>query len=319
MKVLVTGAAGFIGSHVSELLVARGHRVVGLDCFSDFLYSAEAKRRNAAHLARELGDAMVMREGDICDDALVAELIAGVDVVCHLAALAGVRPSLRDPHAYVRANLDGTIAVLEGCRAAGMQRLVFASSSSVYGVRNLQAGAFREDDPDLRPASVYGATKRSGELLCSAYRDLYGIGVSALRFFTVYGPRQREDMAIHKFVRAAVEGRSIPMFGDGSSRRDYTFIADIAAGTVAAIERVQPGSFAAYNLGGTQTTSLAELIAVIGEVTGLAMKIEELPNQPGDVPLTYADITRAAAELGYAPTTGVRDGVAAFWAWFQAR
>jgi UDP-glucuronate 4-epimerase len=177
--------------------------------------------------------------------------------------------------------------------------------------------AFREDDPCLEPASPYAATKRAGELLCSTYRDLFGLGISALRFFTVYGPRQRPDMAIHKFAAAIHAGRAIPVFGDGTTRRDYTFIDDIVAGVVAACERVTPGRFDIYNLGGTVTTSLAELIAIIEEAVGKPAIIERQPLQPGDVPITYADVSKATRDLGYAPTTSVRDGVARFWAWYR--
>jgi UDP-glucuronate 4-epimerase len=253
------------------------------------------------------------------------DLIAdpSIDVVCHLAALAGVRPSLADPPRYIRTNLEGTTNILEAMRAAGLARLVFASSSSVYGSRGDpaaldQAAAFREDDPCLRPASPYAATKRAGELICSTYRDLFGIGVSSLRFFTVYGPRQRPDMAIHQFVRDVAAGVPITMFGNGSTRRDYTFIDDIVAGTVAAIERVQPGSYTIYNLGGTRTTSLSDLIAIIEKTLGRRAQIERRPIAPGDVPLTYADITNARRDLGYQPTTPIETGIARFWDWLRA-
>src|SRR5688500_7925408 len=201
MRIVVTGAAGFIGSHTCERLVARGHEVIGLDAFDDYLYAADHKRRNATDLAKLERFRLV--EGNICDpDAVASVITPDVDVVCHLAALAGVRPSLAEPLRYVRTNLHGTVAILEAMRHGRCRRLAFASSSSVYGART-ELAAFREDDPCLTPASPYAATKRAGELLCSTYRDLFGIGVSALRFFTVYGPRQRPDMAIHKFVAAA--------------------------------------------------------------------------------------------------------------------
>src|SRR5205085_2216586 len=224
MRIVVTGAAGFIGSHTCERLVARGHDVLGLDAFDDYLYAAELKRRNAAVLA-ELPRFRLI-EANICDAAAVATAITpDVDVVCHLAALAGVRPSLAQPLRYLRTNIEGTGVLVERMRELGKQRLVFASSSSVYGAkRGTEVAAFREDDPCLTPASPYAATKRMNELQLSTYRDLFGIGVTALRFFTVYGPRQRPDMAIAKFVGAIARGAPITLFGDGSSRRDYTFI-----------------------------------------------------------------------------------------------
>ena len=320
MRILVTGAAGFIGSHLSELLVSRGHTVRGVDVFSDFLYPAEPKRANAEALAQELSpESFELIEADIRDPDAMRTAAEGMEVVCHLAALAGVRPSLSDPQSYMRTNLEGTINVFEAARAAGIDRIAFASSSSVYGSRDKSVPEpFREADPCLAPASPYGASKRAGELLCSTYRDLYGIGLSALRFFTVYGPRQRSDMAIHKFVALAAADKPITLFGDGSSARDYTFVADIVAGTAAACERVEPGAYNVYNLGGTQTTTLAELVDTIGEVTGLNIQINREPDQPGDVPITFADITEAKRDLGYEPTTDLRTGIAAFWEWFQA-
>jgi len=301
VKILVTGAAGFIGSHTCERLVSLGHEVVGVDCFDDYLYPAAPKRANAAELVAGLDRARFrLVEADIGDVAAMDRLIGeGADVICHLAALAGVRPSIAEPLRYVRANLHGTTVILEAMRAHGLRRLAFASSSSVYGVRAApgealtEVAAFREDDPCLHPASPYAATKRAGEMLCSTYHDLYGIGSASLRFFTVYGPRQRPDMAIHKFVAAIAAGRPITLFGDGSTRRDYTYIDDIVTGTVAACLWVQPGALEVFNLGGTHTTSLAELVAMCEQVVGKPAVIERLPLQPGDVPVTYADITRS--------------------------
>jgi len=321
MKVLVTGAAGFIGSHTVERLVARGHHVVGLDSFDGYLYPSDVKRGNAAALARAVAaDRFRLVEGTVADEAVVTALVRDTapDVVCHLAALAGVRPSLAEPLRYIDTNVRGTTTILEACRQLGVARIVFASSSSVYGARELaDVVAFREDDPCLHPASPYAASKRAGELLCSTYRDLYGLGISALRYFTVYGPRQRPDMAIHKFVAAIAAGRAITFFGDGTSRRDYTFIDDIVSGTVAAVERVEPGAYRVYNLGGTATTSLAELVALIEQVVGKPAILDRQPWQPGDVPVTYADITNAARDLAYAPTTTIRDGLERFWAWYR--
>lgn len=316
MHVVVTGAAGFIGSHVVEQLVAGGHRVTGIDAFDPYLYPAEVKRRTAAVLARLPLDAFRLVTADVCDPAAVAAAVGeDVDVVCHLAALAGVRPSLADPVRYLRTNIVGTGVIVERMRALGLRRLVFASSSSVYGARpGAEIAAFREDDPCLAPASPYAATKRMNELQLAAWRELAGLGVIALRFFTVYGPRQRPDMAIARFLDALAHGRPITLFGDGSSRRDYTFIDDIVRGVIAAIERVEPGRYDVYNLGGTRTTSLAELVALLEQVTGRRAAIERAPDQPGDVPITYADITRARAALGYAPTTPLADGLARQWA-----
>ena len=319
MKVVVTGAAGFIGSHTCEALVARGHEVTGFDSFDGYLYAADVKRANAAELARL--ERFTLVEGDLCDRAAIARVITpATDVVCHLAALAGVRPSLVEPLRYLRTNIEGTGVVIERMRELSLQRLVFASSSSVYGAKpGTDVAAFSEDDPCLTPASPYAATKRMNELQLSAYRDLFGLGVFALRYFTVYGPRQRPDMAIHKFTRAITAGQPITLFGDGSSRRDYTFIDDIVAGTVAAIERIQPGRYELLNLGGTATISLRDLVSVIERTVGKPAVIDWQPTQPGDVPITYANVARARAALGYAPTTRIEDGVRRFWDWFQRR
>lgn len=324
MHVVVTGAAGFIGSHTTERLVALGHRVTGLDVFDDYLYPAAVKRRNAAALAELPPERFQLITGDICDpDAVARAITPDVDVVCHLAALAGVRPSLAEPLRYLRTNITGTGVIIERMRALGLSRLVFASSSSVYGAKpgaDLRAvAAFSEDDPCLTPASPYAATKRMNELQLSTYRDLFGLGVFALRYFTVYGPRQRPDMAIPKFLAAIAAGKPVTLFGDGSSRRDYTFIDDIVAGTVAAIERVAPGRYELFNLGGTHTISLRELVETCEQVVGKRAIIDWQPMQPGDVPVTYANIDRAHAALGYQPTTRVADGIARQWAWVQAQ
>jgi UDP-glucuronate 4-epimerase len=317
MRIVVTGAAGFIGSHASERLVARGHEVIGFDVFDDFLYAAELKRRNAAVLAALPRFRLI--EGDICDSTAIAALITpDVDVVCHLAALAGVRPSLAQPLRYLRTNIEGTGVILERMRALGLQRFVFASSSSVYGAKDgTDVAAFREDDPCLTPASPYAATKRMNELQLSTYRDLFGLGVVALRFFTVYGPRQRPDMAIAKFTAAIAAGTPLTLFGDGMSRRDYTYIDDIVTGTVAAIESVSPARYEIYNLGGTKTISLNELVSTIERVVGKPAMINWQPDQPGDVPITYANIDRARKVLGYAPTTTPELGIRRYWDWLR--
>jgi UDP-glucuronate 4-epimerase len=321
MRVLVTGAAGFIGSHTCERLVARGHSVIGVDSFDDYLYPPEIKRANADELARLPVERFKLVQANICDAAAMSSLITeDVDVVCHLAALAGVRPSLVDPLRYIRTNVEGTGVVLEQMTRVRLRRLVFASSSSVYGVKpGTTSVGFREDDPCLSPASPYAATKRMNELQLSAYRDLYGLGVFALRYFTVYGPRQRPDMAIHKFSRSIALGEPVTLFGDGSSRRDYTYIDDVVAGTLAAIERVESGRYELLNVGGTATISLRELVGVIEHTIGRSATIEWRPAQPGDVPITYADTSRARALLDYVPTTTVTAGVPRFWEWLQPR
>ncbi|MBZ0232813.1 MAG: NAD-dependent epimerase/dehydratase family protein [Deltaproteobacteria bacterium] len=323
MKVFLTGAAGFIGSHTAERLVAAGHEVVGFDSFDDYLYPSGVKRTTAATLLASLPSARFrLVEGDIADETAVATVFSShrPDVICHLAALAGVRPSLAEPLRYTRTNVHGTTVILEACRRHGIDRVVFASSSSVYGVRDpVHVVAFREEDPCLHPASPYAATKRAGELMCSTYRDLFGIGISSLRFFTVFGPRQRPDMAIHKFVAAISSGRPIHVFGDGTSRRDYTYIDDIVSGVVAACLRVEPGAYNIYNLGGTVTTSLAELVSMIEVVVGRAAIIDRQPVQPGDVPITFADVNNAARDLDYSPSTPVRLGLERFWEWYRTR
>jgi UDP-glucuronate 4-epimerase len=318
MHVLVTGAAGFIGSHVCEALRARGHRVSGLDNFDDVPYPSAVKRAVAAELA---AGGIAIAEGDVARPADVAAVLdESVDIVVHLAALAGVRTSLAHPLRYLRTNVEGTGVVIERMRALGKQRLVFASSSSVYGAKQgAQVAAFSEDDPCLTPASPYAATKRMNELQLWTYRQLFGLGVYALRFFTVYGPRQRPDMAIAMFTRAIASGAAIPVFGDGSSRRDYTFISDIVAGVVAATERVTPGSYELINLGGTQTISLSDLIGTIERVVGKPAIIERRPDQPGDVPITFANVTRARQLLDYAPTTPPDVGIARYWEWLKPR
>ena len=309
MRVLVTGGAGFIGSHVCDALLARGDEVTVLDNFNDF-YDPAIKRRNAAALR---GARVV--EGDIRDRSLVASLFdrGRFDGLVHLAAMAGVRPSLQDPLHYVDVNLTGTMVLLEELRARPSTRHVFASSSSVYGSN--EKVPFREDDDIHRPVSPYAATKRAGELLCSTHHHLYGMPTSCLRFFTVYGPRQRPEMAIHKFVAACLAGRPIPFFGDGSTRRDYTYVDDVVDGVVRALDRC--AGFEIYNLGESQTTSLSELVAMIGEACGREPVLDRQPLQPGDVTITYADVSKAREKLGYDPRTPVREGIERFVRWYR--
>lgn len=320
MNFLVTGAAGFIGSHLCERLVTGGHRVVGLDNFDPF-YAEAVKRRNLAGLLA--GPRFTLVEADIRDpaamDARLDEAGVGpIDVVVHLAARAGVRPSIEEPLLYSQVNLDGTVAVLELARRRGVRRFVFGSSSSVYG--NNERVPFSEADPVEHPISPYAATKRAGELLCHTYHHLYGLSVVCLRFFTVYGPRQRPDLAIHKFARLLAEGRPIPMFGDGSTERDYTYVDDILQGVEGAIrytERAEP-AFEIVNLGESRTTTLTRLIDLVAGALGVEPRIERHPLQPGDVRRTFADVSRAREIFGYEPTTPVEEGIPRFVEWFRS-
>lgn len=315
--ILVTGAAGFIGSHVCEALLRRGDRVIGLDNFNTF-YDPAIKRQNAAIL--EAYPHFEMVEGSTLDPAVREEVFgrAQFDAVLHLAAWAGVRPSIEKPALYQRENIEATVALMDEVRArqtddGTMAKFVFASSSSVYGAN--KKVPFCETDNVDHPVSPYAATKKACELLAHTYHHLFGLRVTGLRFFTVYGPRQRPEMAIHKFTRRIVNGEPIPMFGDGTSARDYTYIDDIVAGTVAAIDHCS--AYHVYNLGNSDTVSLASLIDTIGTALGTTPKVEQLPMQPGDVPLTYADISRAREELGYAPQTSIQSGVEKFVAWYR--
>jgi len=312
-SILVTGAAGFIGSHLCEALLERGDRVVGLDNFNDF-YDPAIKRANLAGPLARPGFALV--EGDIRDAAAVARVFrehAPTSVV-HLAAMAGVRPSLQDPALYHDVNCTGTAVVLQAARAAGVGRFVFGSSSSVYG-GNPQV-PFHEDDDVSRPVSPYAATKRANELTCHTFHHLYGMDIACLRFFTVYGPRQRPEMAIHKFVRLTEAGQPLPLFGDGRSERDYTYVDDILDGVLKAHD--QSRGFRVYNLGESRTISLRDLVAAIGRATGKEPRVDWQPPQPGDVPRTYADIGRAKAELGYAPKVDLDEGLRRFVAWYRS-
>lgn len=312
--VLLTGGAGFIGSHVARRLLDRGDRITVLDDFNDF-YDPGLKRANA--LEFEGRDDWRLVEGDIRDEALVDRLFRNqeFDAVIHLAARAGVRPSLKEPILYEDVNCIGTLRLLEAARHHGPKSFVFASSSSVYGIN--EKVPFSESDPVDLPISPYATTKRAGELLCFNYAHLYGLRISCLRFFTVYGPSQRPEMAIAKFTDLLARGETIPMYGDGGSRRDYTYIDDIVDGVVAALD-LEP-KFEIFNLGGSQTTSLADLVAWIAEELGVEPKIERHPDQPGDVPITYADVTKAGEMLGYAPKVPIREGLRRYVAWYNSR
>ena len=287
--------------------------MTAVDNFDPF-YSPELKRRNiAAHLANTR---YRLIEVDIRDlDGLAGGLEGGYDVIVHLAAKAGVRPSIRDPLAYVEVNVGGTQTLLELARRGGSRQFVFASSSSVYGVN--PEVPWRESTPVLRPISPYAATKVSGELLGHVYSHLYGIRFLALRFFTVYGPRQRPDLAIHKFARAMLAGEPIPLFGDGTTSRDYTYIDDVIAGVRAAID-YEGSLYEVINLGNSRAVTLAEMVRVLEEELGVEAKIERKPQQPGDVPQTWADIEKARRLLGYEPLTEFREGVRRFAAWLRS-
>ena len=311
--VLVTGGAGFIGSHVTEALLARGDTVVVLDNFDDF-YDPALKRAN---LAAAHGDRFRLIEGDIRSDADLAAAFSAFsyDAIVHLAARAGVRPSLADPALYADVNVTGTARLLAHAGRNDVPYLVYGSSSSVYG--STTEVPFRESSGADRPSSPYAATKRAGELLCHADHELSGRPVTALRFFTVYGPRQRPEMAIHLFTRLLSSGKEVTIFGDGSARRDFTYVDDIVAGVLAALDH--PNGYAVYNLGTTATTTLIDLVQLVASTLGVPARIRFGPDQPGDVPITYADISRARAELGYEPRTALASGVAAFVDWFQGR
>jgi UDP-glucuronate 4-epimerase len=313
--IVVTGAAGFIGSHLAERLLARGDRVIGIDNFDPF-YSRELKERNLAG-AREHAD-FAFFEADCADPAqLIAAFDHPVDVIVHLAAKAGVRPSIADPLGYTRANVVATQVMLEAARARGVSRFIFGSSSSVYG--NNEKVPFSEDDSVERPISPYAATKRACEIIAHSYHHLYGMGILSLRFFTVYGPRQRPDLAIRKFSELMLRGEAIPFYGDGSSERDYTWIDDILQGVIAAIDRSRdvPGEFEIINLGESRTTSLMRLVELIAEATGTDPVLQRLPMQPGDVNRTFADISRARNLLGYQPDTPVEAGIPRFIEWLR--
>lgn len=315
MKLLVTGGAGFIGSHLVEALVGRGDQVVVLDNFDSF-YSPALKRENLK-AALSSGKASMV-EGDICNPGEVERAVAELgkpDALVHLAARAGVRPSIAQPELYARVNVEGTAVLLEAARRAGIPRFVFASSSSVYGARSNPP--FSEEDRVDRPVSPYAATKIAGELLCSTFCHLHGLEAVALRFFTVFGPRQRPDLAICKFVRLVRGGETVPFFGDGQSARDYTFVEDIVRGVLAAIDRGWP-AFEAVNLGGSHPVRLAELVAAIERATGKQARLERLPEQPGDVPLTCAKVEKAEKLLGWSPTVPLAEGLERYVRWLES-
>ena len=309
---LVTGGAGFIGSHLVERLLERGWRVVVLDSFDSF-YDPAIKRRNVERAAAHPRYRLV--QGDIRDAAAVESLFAAERflAVVHLAARAGVRPSIEQPQLYASVNVDGTTTLLEASGRHGVERFIFGSSSSVYG--NNDKLPFAESDPADRPISPYGATKKAGEVLCHAFHHLCGMRVACLRFFTVYGPRQRPEMAIHKFARLLAAGRPVELYGDGGSARDYTYVTDIVDGIERALDRCS--GYHVWNLGGARTTRLDELARRIAAGLGVPLHVTQRPAQPGDVERTWADVSRADVELDWRPGVTIEDGLERFLGWFR--
>jgi UDP-glucuronate 4-epimerase len=314
--ILLTGGAGFIGSHVAEALVRRGFALTIVDNLDAF-YPPAWKLKNLEEIRR--AGAFDFVEQDICELESLREVFGRVrpEIVIHLAARAGVRPSIEQPLAYERINVAGTLNLLELCRQMGVSKFVFGSSSSVYGAASRTP--FSEDQAGLRPISPYAATKLAGELLCSTYAHLFGFAVVCLRFFTVYGPRQRPDLAIHKFTALLEKGQPLPVFGDGCSGRDYTYIDDILAGVLAALDYEPPAGtrFEIFNLGNSHPVKLNELIGLLERVTGRKAVLDLLPAQPGDVPLTWPDIGKAQRLLGYQPATRIEEGLKRFLAWYR--
>ena len=310
MTILVTGGAGFIGSHVVEALLARGDKVTVVDDFNDF-YDPALKRGNVAMF----GNRATIIEADIRDAAALRAIFSTgrFDAIAHIAARAGIRPSVAQPRLYTEVNILGTQNLLELAREFGVRRFVFASSSSVYGVG--QPVPFREDAALLHPISPYAATKLAAEALTHVYHHLHGLNVTCLRLFTVYGPRQRPDLAIHKFTSAILRGKPVEIYGDGKTARDYTYSDDVVQGFLAALNRC--AEFEIVNLGESRTVELRELVQVIEKATGKKAQLRQLSAQPGDVPITYADISKAKHLLGYNPQVDIEEGIRRFVAWFR--
>jgi len=317
-RVLLTGGAGFIGSHLGESFLRRGVNLTIVDNLDDF-YSPAWKRANLEHL-RSIGNFRFL-EIDIRDRKSIRDAFAAVtpDAVVHLAARAGVRPSIESPCLYQEVNIAGTLNLLEACRELKVRKFVFGSSSSVYGATSRVP--FSEDQVEMRPISPYAATKLAGEMLSYTYSHLYEISVACLRFFTVYGPRQRPDLAIHKFFALLEKGKPIPFFGDGTNGRDYTYVDDIVSGITAALDylvsRDQP-CFEVFNLGNSHPVTLSELVAALERVGGQRAALDRQPPQPGDVPITWANIEKARRVLGYAPSTPLERGLEKFANWYRS-
>ena len=312
MKIIVTGTAGFIGSHLTEMLLKNGHSVIGIDNFDKF-YSKDIKLSNLSVSIKS--ENFSFYEADICDDAIWAKLMnEKVDLIVHLAAKAGVRPSMENPLEYNRANITGTNYVLEYARKSGVKKVVFASSSSVYGInKNLP---WRVEEKELLPISIYAYSKQSAEKLCELYQMNFGLKIIALRFFTVFGPRQRPDLAIHKFVKAIDQNQPLTLYGNGQTFRDYTYIDDIVSGIIGAIT-YESDQFEVFNLGNTHTVSLIDLITTIEEVTGKKANIHYGPEQAGDVPYTWSNIEKSQQLLGYNPRTSIKEGITNFVNWYK--
>lgn len=313
MNFLVTGAAGFIGSNLCERLLADGHSVLGFDDLNPF-YSPAQKEQNLREL--EKSPAFRFIRGDLRDHAAVESLFGRpLDQIIHLAARAGVRPSLEDPALYQEVNVTGTVHLLEAARKHGVLKCTIASSSSVYGINS--KSPFSENDPIFTPISPYAASKLACEALGHVYHHIHGMDIAMLRFFTVYGPRQRPDLAIHKFTGLIESGRPIPVFGDGSTARDYTYISDTLEGIIACTQR--RFGFEIFNLGESECVQLSRLIELLEQALGKKAVIDRQPPQPGDVPLTYADISKARRLLGYNPQTKIEEGLPRFIEWFRSR
>lgn len=311
MGILVTGGAGFIGSHLCDKLIERGENVICLDNFDSY-YDPNIKRKNIQH---NLGkENFKVIEGDVRDKKVLRKTFEenSIEKVVHLAARVGVRSSIKDPSLYVDVNIGGTLNLLEVCKDHKVENFIFGSSSSVYG--DIKKTPFSEND-DLKPISPYSASKRSCELLCHVYHSLYGVPIICLRFFTVYGPRQRPDMAIHKFTRLIDEGKEIEMYGDGTSKRDYTYIDDIIEGVLSALDK--KFDFEIFNLGNSRTVELRRLVSLIEKKLDRKTKIRQLPEQAGDVFVTYANISKARKLLGYEPKTEIEEGIEKFVEWYK--
>ena len=313
-NILITGGAGFIGSHLTTRLLSEGDwQVTVVDDFNDF-YDPSIKRENVSVFAAN--PQFRLHEADIRDPEALERVFSDTrfDCIVHLAARAGVRPSLKEPRLYLETNVNGTLNLLELARRDGVKQFIFGSSSSVYGI-NAKV-PFSESDPIFNPISPYAATKAAGELICHTYTHLYDMRIVCLRFFTVYGARQRPDLAIHKFAKLISAGTPIPVFGDGSTRRDYTYVDDIIAGVRAAMD-YEGSNYEVINLGESRTVELRELIGILENALGKRAEIDRQPMQPGDVPQTFADITKARALLGYNPQTQIEEGIRKFVVWFR--
>lgn len=312
--ILITGAAGFIGSSLADQLLADGTPVICLDNFCDF-YDPAIKRRNIADALKL--DHYTLIEADLRDRQVISDIIAQhkPQAIIHLAAMAGVRPSIENPDLYTQVNLNGTVNLLDAAVANGVEKFLFASSSSVYG--NNEKTPFAESDNVDHPISPYAATKKAGELICHTYHHLYKLPITCLRFFTVFGPRQRPDLAISKFLKMVGSGKAIPVFGDGSTSRDYTFVGDIVDGIRKSLANCT--NYHIYNLGGDSPVTLSQLIATVEKVVGKQAIIDRKPMQPGDVNVTWADLAKSRAELGYAPQTSLEAGMTKQWQWLQSQ